>query len=88
MEGTLALLIPVLGLSIGLVAVITGGLVKVYKARGRTDGGPAPEILTELEDLRAELQAVRAELSEVQERLDFTERLLAGGRGHPLPPAE
>ena len=40
----------------------------------------------EVAALAAQLEEVRHELGEIQERLDFTERLLAQQRG-PLPPS-
>ena len=45
----------------------------------RIRGGAArdPELLAEVDGLRAELDAVRQDVAEVQERLDFAERLLA-----------
>jgi predicted nucleic acid-binding Zn-ribbon protein len=45
----------------------------------RLGTGADQALLTEVDDLRTELNQVRTELAEVQERLDFTERLLASG---------
>lgn len=72
---SLALMIPILALSIPIVAIIVTGMVKVHKARldSQTDH---PALLAEMDELRQDLHQVRAELAEVQERLDFTERLL------------
>jgi uncharacterized membrane protein YfbV (UPF0208 family) len=74
----LALLIPILALSIPVVGIIFTGLVKLQRARA--EGRADPALLAEVEDLRHEVQQVRAELAEVQERLDFTERLLTSAR--------
>jgi hypothetical protein len=60
------------------------GKALAERIRGRIPHqGPDPEIL-------AELDALRAEVSEVQERLDFAERLLAEKRRDPaeLPGGE
>lgn len=82
----MALLIPIIALSIPVVAIIVTGLVKMQRAR--FEARPDPALLAEVDELRHEVQQVRAELIEVQERLDFTERLLtsgdrAGGRADP-----
>ena len=84
-------LIPMIALSIPVVAIIVGGLNKRAKwrleeARIRLgEGGVHPE---ELDELRTEFDQMRAELSEVHERLDFTERLLTQSRDREgLPPA-
>ena len=85
---SLALLIPILALSIPVFAVIFSGMIKLQKARIealRMEGGADPSVLAEVDELRHELGQVRAELGEVQERLDFTERLLT--RGDRQPPA-
>ena len=39
-----------------------------------------PEVLESLDGLEVEVSTLRQELSEMQERLDFTERLLAQGQ--------
>lgn len=72
----LALLIPILALSIPVSAIVLGGLVKIRRLRleeeklrlGAGGGGN--------DQLAAELAQFRQELDEVHERLDFTERLL------------
>jgi uncharacterized membrane protein YfbV (UPF0208 family) len=79
------LYIPILALAIPVLAILFGGLVKLQKARSQ--GGLGPEVLDQLEELREELQQVRGELAEVQERLDFTERLLARQERKDLPGA-
>ncbi|MCZ6754363.1 MAG: hypothetical protein O7E49_03525 [Gemmatimonadetes bacterium] len=85
-----ALLIPMIALSIPVVAIIVGGINKRAKwrleeAQLRMGGGVEAE---ELDELRSELDQVRAELGEMHERLDFTERLLTQSRDREgLPPA-
>ncbi len=85
-----ALLIPMIALSIPVVAIIVGGINKRAKwrleeAQLRMGGGVDAE---ELDELRSELDQVRAELGEMHERLDFTERLLTQSRDREgQPPA-
>ncbi len=85
-----ALLIPMIALSIPVVAIIVGGINKrarwrLEEAQLRMGGGVDAE---ELDELRSELDQVRAELGEMHERLDFTERLLTQSRDREgLPPA-
>ncbi|HET7024561.1 MAG TPA: hypothetical protein VFI39_05095 [Gemmatimonadales bacterium] len=75
-KGTLALLIPILAISIPLAAVIIRGYhttirlrIEELKARGGSGEGDAEAI-----------EQLRQEVAEIQERLDFTERLLAQTR--------
>ncbi len=42
--------------------------------------GSDPQLRPEVDALRDDLKDTRAQLAEMQERLDFTDRLLAGGR--------
>ncbi len=85
-----ALLIPMIALSIPVVAIIVFGINKRAKwrleeAQLRMGEGVDAE---ELDELRSELDQVRAELGEMHERLDFTERLLTQTRDREgLPPA-
>ena len=85
-----AILIPMIALSIPVVAIIVGGINKRAKwrleeAQLRMGEGVDAE---ELDELRSELDQVRAELGEMHERLDFTERLLTQSRDREgLPPA-
>jgi hypothetical protein len=75
-----ALMIPILALSIPVVAVIMSGIHKMMKLRieearvrsGLVDGVTAADV----EALQADLADARLELDQVHERLDFTERLL------------
>lgn len=70
----------VLALLIPIIAIVCGTIVKVTRPK---DGGaelPA-ELRQRLEALESEVGALRQELGETQERLDFTERLLAQDKG-------
>jgi Tfp pilus assembly protein PilO len=91
---TLVLFIPILALSIPVLAIALHGLQKYWQirleeARIRAGvGGSGAE--AELSQLRGELDQVRQELAEVQERVDFTERLLAKSTERdrlPSPPS-
>lgn len=82
----MALLIPILALSIPVVAIIFTGLVKLQRAKA--DGRADPALLAEVDELRHEVQQVRAELAEVHERLDFTERLLSSTVDRPRSPSQ
>ena len=70
----LALLIPLTALGIGLVAVVMKGMQRNAELRIRElevrNGG------TSEGDSQA-IEEIRHELAEIQERLDFTERMLA-----------
>ena len=80
----MALLIPIIALSIPLVAVIANSVLKLQKLKNEgLNPAPDPALLGELDDLRHEMTQVRAELADVQERLDFTERLLTSGERKP-----
>lgn len=70
--GVLALMIPI-------VAIICGTIIRLSKTR---NGGELPgDLMHRLDALEAEVGALRQELGETQERLDFTERLLAENKG-------
>ena len=76
---TLALMIPILALSIPVVAIIGGFVTKLAKIKAdsqRTAIGN-PDIDSRLAALEDDVGHLRQELGEAQERLDFTERLLA-----------
>lgn len=83
------LLVPVVVLSkITPLLLIVGAVWFFRSNRGgrmwnRVPGGADPETVAEL---RAELDEVRRELAELQERVDFSERLLAQGQ-HGQPEA-
>jgi hypothetical protein len=80
----LGILIPILALSIPVVAVVMNGLQKIMRLRleeartraGLVDGSAA----SELSALRDDVEQIRRELDEVHERLDFTERALTASR--------
>lgn len=69
-----------LALSIPVVAIICGTLVKLQKVRSAANAALPEEDLARLDALEQEIVALRQELTETQERLDFTERLLTKGR--------
>lgn len=85
---SLALLIPILALSIPVIAILSNALQKVWRLRieearvraGALAGGTEAE----LDQVRGEVEQLRRELTEVEERLDFAERLLAR-RVEPSP---
>jgi predicted nucleic acid-binding Zn-ribbon protein len=71
--------IPILALSIPVVAIVMTNLVKMqkFKADAAHNSMSNPETDARLAALEDEVSALRQELGEAQERLDFTERLLA-----------
>jgi alkylation response protein AidB-like acyl-CoA dehydrogenase len=75
--GVVALLIPI-------AAIVTGGVVKIFKVRESSRfanrDGDSQALQARLAAMEQDLAAMRGELSETQERLDFTERLLAQAR--------
>ena len=69
----------VLALLIPIIAIVCGTIVKI---RSKDGGAELPaELSHRLEALESEVGALRQELGETQERLDFTERLLAQDKG-------
>ena len=77
----MVLLIPILGIACGIVAIMVGGVLKLARLKYEKErmglrGGDTPGA-EELNNLRGEMDTMRAELNELQERVDFTERLLA-----------
>ena len=75
----MALLIPIIALSIPVVAIIFGNLARMARFKAEAQRGPAlgPETENRIAALEDEVVSLRHELIETQERLDFTERLLA-----------
>jgi hypothetical protein len=77
---TLAPLIPV-------AVVIAWAAVKIVRIRAEGYGARADaQMNPRLEAMEQELGAMRQELAETQERLDFTERLLAQQKNDRLEP--
>jgi predicted nucleic acid-binding Zn-ribbon protein len=77
----LGVLIPVLGVFfVGMVALSRTVIGKALARRIGGEEDAAALLEGELRELRSEVDALRAELMETQERLDFTERQLAGKR--------
>jgi hypothetical protein len=91
--GAFGVFIPIIGMLIGAFVVFSRsdiGRALAQRLSGHSEAGP--ELLGELEGLRREVESLRGELTEVQERLDFTERLIAQqhnlervGPGAPAP---
>ena len=80
-------MIPVLMVSIPVIAVVFNGLQKLARLRIEEAQVRSGSDNGDVEVLRAEVQELRQELSEVQERLDFAERLLArNSERDKLPP--
>jgi len=79
--GSLGVLIPIIGMMIGFFVIFSrselGRALAHRISGGATD---SKELEGEVRELRGEVDALRAELGETQERLDFTERVLAGGK--------
>ncbi|HEY2825407.1 MAG TPA: hypothetical protein VGI83_07680 [Gemmatimonadales bacterium] len=69
--GVLAMLIPI-------AAIMCGTYIAVERMKQKRGGGAdAEEALHRLDALEQELATVKEQLTETQERVDFTERLLA-----------
>ena len=68
-----------------LMAVVAGAVVILFpliralaeRIRPRADSGVREELQALRDDVLAELQQTRRELGDLNERIDFTERLLA-----------
>ena len=78
--GTFGVFIPIIGLLIGGFVVVSRseiGRAFAYRLRNAGLAGGSEE---ELRSLREDVESLRRELLETQERLDFTERVLAGAR--------
>ena len=79
--GQLGVLIPIFGMMIGFFVIVSKSELGRALAQRLSHGATgSPELEGELRELRGEVEALRAELGETQERLDFTERMLAGGK--------
>lgn len=64
----------VLALMIPIVAIVCGTIIRLSK---KDIHAAPPDLVGRLEAMEGEVAALRQELVETQERLDFTERLLA-----------
>jgi hypothetical protein len=73
----LGIFIPILVLSIPVLAIIFNGLTKLARIRAEAQQGVGAEVLERVTELEGEVQDLRQQLTEAQERLDFAERLLA-----------
>jgi hypothetical protein len=69
--------------SVGIAFSPVGRALARRIGGGRGDGDEGVS-LAEVDALREDVQALQAQLGEVQERLDFTERLLAQARDKGL----
>jgi hypothetical protein len=70
-----------IALSIPIVAILAGTLVKIAKVFAPAPRADLPPGFQERFDaMEQDLAGLRQELSETQERLDFTERLLASAK--------
>jgi hypothetical protein len=86
--GGLEALVPiVLFVSIAAVVILRGPLGRALGERWAGGKGHEGMSREETEALRAEVEDMRYRLTEVEERLDFTERMLAqrGGREQLQP---
>jgi hypothetical protein len=79
------LLIPLMPF-LGALPIAVAAIVIARMWRGHRDR-PSADLESQNEQLQAEMNTIREELREAQERLDFTERVLAQQRRvEPLPP--
>ena len=64
-----------------IMPIVVTALIIRYKLKKKEleMRGSDPQLGPEVDTLRDDLNDTRAQLAEMQERLDFTERLLAGG---------
>lgn len=86
-EGILAILLIFGGGTLFLLAISPVGRAIAKRIQG--DAGPPKESVLRIEDSQRavfdEIDALRHDLTEVQERLDFTERMLAQQRAAEPP---
>jgi hypothetical protein len=81
-------LVPIsLFVSIAAVAIFRGPLGKALGER-IAGGQLGADTIAETEALHADMEEMRLRLAEVEERLDFTERLLARQGGQDALPRE
>lgn len=82
-------LIPIFGMLTGMVTMVLIGVTIVKVSQGpigqaiarrlHGKGGPDPELLDEVSQLRDQVAGLEERLVENEERLDFAERLLSAG---------
>jgi hypothetical protein len=77
--GVIALSTPI----VAIIAVVTLKIAKMYAPPPLTAD---PNLLMKIDAMEQELATLRQELMETQERLDFTERLLAKPQDRGPPP--
>jgi hypothetical protein len=85
-------MIPLFGMLTGIITtgLFFWGVIQVARSpvgqalgrriQGRHGHSEDPELLAEVSALRDQVDALQQQLIETQERVDFTERLLARGR--------
>lgn len=73
----LAMLIPIIALSIPVVAIIMGSLVKMARLKAQGQDALGPEASVRLAALEDDVAQMRQELADTHERLDFAERMIA-----------
>ena len=69
--GAIAVSIPI----VAVVCMTAVRIAKMFAPQGRP--GVPPDLVLKVESMEEELATLRQELAETQERLDFTERMLA-----------
>jgi hypothetical protein len=68
------------GVFIPIAAIVAWGAVRIASIQAEHKKAADPDTSDRLQALEGEVGTLRQELSEAQERLDFTERLLAQQR--------
>lgn len=77
--------IPILGMFTGIIVtgmvawVVVRGM-KMWADARQVPSGSDPDLLAAVDALRDQVVQLQHQVAETQERLDFTERLLAQGR--------
>jgi hypothetical protein len=70
-----------IGIAVIMIALQVGRAISGRASRGRR--GELPPSDGEVAELRQSLEAMQTRVTELEERVDFTERLLAKGKGTP-----
>jgi Tfp pilus assembly protein PilO len=82
----LFVLVPIMVLGLGVSAIISSSILKMQRLRFEEAklraGNPA-----DLEEVVRQVSDLQHEMAELQERVDFTERMLAQARETPALPA-